>query len=220
VITARSSGKNFLAPKGSGLKNVKSPSLFPAFRQTIHPSQDTHHRVLLLLLLNHTPRAYDNARALRPDKKLHTPVGVPPSGGLKSCSIEVRLIGADNFTRIDHVLDDTGSELLELYEVDDCARIGLTEEYEGWEDPVQLDTVNGKITRSTFMVEVRLLAEGRPFGPICEVLAYMAEGAGGSSWRCSGGFLRQELFTATSPRQPTRLYISDRKTGVTRDLPA
>jgi hypothetical protein len=88
--------------------------------------------------------------------------------------------------------------LLELYEADDCARIGLTEEYERWGDPLQLDTVNGKITQSTFMVEVRLLAEGRPFGPICEVLAFMAEGAGGVGWRCSGDFLRQELFTATS----------------------
>ena len=44
---------------------------------------------------------------------------------------------------IDHVLDDTGSELLELYEEDDCARTGLyaDSKYTGWRGPIDLDTV-------------------------------------------------------------------------------
>jgi hypothetical protein len=65
--------------------------------------------IRMILLLFHTPRAYGSARALRlcgpsthcvhtenralrPDKKLHAPVGVPPSGLLTSLCLLARYL--------------------------------------------------------------------------------------------------------------------------------
>jgi len=51
----------------------------------------------------------------------------------KLYNIQARLFGKTEFKRINNILDDTGSEYLELYEQDDCAKLGLVQDddYEG-----------------------------------------------------------------------------------------
>jgi hypothetical protein len=53
-------------------------------------------------------------------------------------NIQARLLGKTKFKRINKTPDDTGSDWLELYEQDDCARLGLVQgdDYEGWLGPV------------------------------------------------------------------------------------
>jgi hypothetical protein len=47
----------------------------------IKPVIEGPHMYITSIIINHTSsRAYDSARALRPDEKLHAPVHVPPSG--------------------------------------------------------------------------------------------------------------------------------------------
>jgi hypothetical protein len=109
---------------------------------------------------------------------------------------------------------------LELFRNDDCKTLGLTPGYHAWKSDVILDTANGAIRRKSFNLEVQLLVDGEPFGPVLEVTATVSPGSGRDQLRCSGMFLRQALFTATSPNGQGELYISDKKTGVTRPLPA
>jgi hypothetical protein len=65
-----------------------------------------------------------------------------------------------------HILDDTGSELLELYE-DDCGCVGLTPTYGGMLDSIWIDAASDTVPRESCSIEVQLLDnEGTPIGPI------------------------------------------------------
>lgn len=52
------------------------------------------------------------------------------------------LVGNTVFTKINHILDDTGSAHLELFRGDDCCRLGLTPAYNHQLAPILLDTAN------------------------------------------------------------------------------
>jgi hypothetical protein len=72
----------------------------------------------------------------------------------------------------------------------------------------------------SFNVEVQFFVDGETFKPVLEVTATFTPGSGRNQLRCSGMFLRQALFTDTGLDGQGELYISDKKTGVTRLLPA
>ncbi|KAL1983598.1 hypothetical protein VTN96DRAFT_10177 [Rasamsonia emersonii] len=134
--------------------------------------------------------------------------------------LRARLIGSAQFTFLRNILDDTGSTYLELFRDDDCQWLSLTRGCHFWMPNVLLDTANGLVTRRSIELEVQLVVNGAPFGNITRVRATITPGFGGDQLRCSGMFLRNQLFTATSPYGQGVLYISDRKTGVTQPLPA
>lgn len=129
-------------------------------------------------------------------------------------------MGVAEFVILKNILDDTGSAYLELFRGDDCQKLGLTPAYHAWMGDVNLDTANGTIRRKSILLEVQLFVNGEPFGPVIETTATITPSLGKTQLRCSGRFLRQALFTATSPNGQGILYISDKKTGVTKPLPA
>lgn len=131
-----------------------------------------------------------------------------------------RLLGVTQFIKLKNILDDTGSTYLELFRDDDCQKLGLTPDYHAWMNNVRLSTANGDVMRRSFLLEVQLIVNGASFGTIVQVRATITPGVGHSELRCSGIFLRDTLFTATSPNGKGILYISDKKTGVTKPLPA
>ncbi len=131
-----------------------------------------------------------------------------------------RLLGATQFITLKNILDDTGSTYLELFRDDDCRKLGLTPGYHAWMNNVTLDTANGTVIRRSFGLEVQLVVNGASFGTVAQVRATITRGVGGRQLRCSGMFLRHSLFTATSPNGQGILYISNKKTGVTKPLPA
>jgi hypothetical protein len=126
-----------------------------------------------------------------------------------------RLIGAEDFITIGHILDDTGAAYLEVFQDDDCVFLGLTRSYRFWGIRRRLDTANGIVARKAFRPEVQLLKGNAPFGPISLITAFISPGRGGNTLRCSGPLIRQTFFTGTSPHRPNNLYISDKKTGIT-----
>ena len=130
------------------------------------------------------------------------------------------MLGQVQFIKLNNISDDTGSTFLELFRADDCQHLGLIPAYHDWRNKVKLETANGTITRKSFPLEVQLLVDGAPFGSVNKVTAAITPGRGGNQARCSGMFLRQTLFTATSPNGQGILYTSDKKTGVTKPLPA
>ena len=122
------------------------------------------------------------------------------------------MLGAAQFITLNNILDDTGSSCLELFRDDDYQQLGLTPAYHTWMNNVMLDTANGTVPRRSLQLEVQLLVNGAPFGPVDQVRATITPGVGANQLRCSGMFLRQALFTATNPNGQGILYISDKKT--------
>ena len=109
---------------------------------------------------------------------------------------------------------------MELFESDDYFWLGLDDHYMHWSSGATIEMANGNVWRNTFMLEIQLSVNGESFGPIIRTEAFISPGLGEDSPRCSGMFLRQNLFTATSPFANGDLLISDRKSGVTKDLKA
>jgi hypothetical protein len=98
-----------------------------------------------------------------------------------------------------NILDDTGSTYLELSD-DDCLLLGLTPGCHGWGNDVLLDTANGQVRRESIDVEVQLLVNGAPFGPIANVIATITPGMGQDELRCSGN---------VSQRLPLHCYLPE-----------
>ena len=118
------------------------------------------------------------------------------------------------------MLDDTGSDILEMYR-EDCRALGLSPNYPYWGQDVVVDTSNGRVRRLSFYIAAQLLsANGQPLGPVVLAEAAVIPQIGGNKTRTSGMFFREGLFTATCPFGNGNLYLSDRKSGVTRPLPA
>ncbi|RMJ20810.1 hypothetical protein PHISP_08319 [Aspergillus sp. HF37] len=136
-------------------------------------------------------------------------------------SVRARLIGQSEFISIDNILDDTGSDFLELFSRDDCIDLGLTLDYEHWDEDVELEiSSHDKIKRPSILIDVQLVLNGASFGPVFCVRATITPGKGEGRERCSGMGLRRHLFTATSPYGDGDLHLSDMKTGVTAPLRA
>ena len=119
-----------------------------------------------------------------------------------------------------NILDDTGSDCLELFADDDCVKLGLTPSYQYWGPNITLETSNGTVRRQSIALAVQLYVNSAPFGPGVLEYATISPGLGGNQERASGMALRQNLFTGMSPYGAGSLLLSDTKTGVTRSLTA
>jgi len=95
-----------------------------------------------------------------------------------------RLIGSAIVILINDVLDDTGSDWLEIYR-DEALNLGLTAQYGFFGEIVDMDTASGQIRRQTFEMEVWIIQNGAPWGPF-----FRCNG----QEHCSGMFLRKNLF--------------------------
>jgi hypothetical protein len=108
-----------------------------------------------------------------------------------------------------------------LFLLDDCVNLGLTLDYDYWEEDIELEiSSHDNIKRRSILIEVQLLLNGAPFGSVLRVQAMISSGEGGDRERCSGMSFRRHLFTATSPYGDGDLHLSDIKTGVTGPLRA
>ncbi|RFU27504.1 hypothetical protein B7463_g8820, partial [Scytalidium lignicola] len=130
-------------------------------------------------------------------------------------SVNVRLVGTQQSIRINNVLNDTGSDILEMYQNEIQALNGPANYgYMGAPTPIQ--TANGLVNRAIITLEVQLVKAGTPVGGFYRTEAMICPGAP-TGPRCSGIFLRQNFFTSTSPYNNI-LYVSDYKTGVVKPL--
>ena len=100
---------------------------------------------------------------------------------------------------------------LELFE-EDGKILGLVEGYQQWKGCAVLGTANGRKSRRIFMVEAQLVMNGALFGPVCTTTATLTPGSASGELRCSGKWVRQNLFTVTNPAG--MLCLSDCKTGL------
>ena len=123
----------------------------------------------------------------------------------------MRLVGSNPWVAISSVLHDTGSSFLELFE-EDGKILGLVEGYQQWKGCAVLGTANGRKSRRIFMVEAQLVMNGALFGPVCTTTATLTPGSASGELRCSGKWVRQNLFTVTNPAG--MLCLSDCKTGL------
>lgn len=119
--------------------------------------------------------------------------------------MQVRLClgwGGDGTTHAINVLNDTGSDLLTLF-YEDLPYLGKNQQYEGWQQEVDVQTAGGNVERLlTLLVEVRLL---RPvtliaWGDWVEELAVLRERVPGMD-RLSGVRMRSHFFFWDSSRQ-------------------
>lgn len=117
--------------------------------------------------------------------------------------MQVRLClgwGGDGTTHAINVLKDTGSDLLTLF-YEDLPYLGNNQQYEGWQQEVDVQTAGGNVERLlTLLVEVRLL---RPvtsiaWGDWVEELAMLRERVPGID-RLSGVRMRSPFFFGTRP---------------------
>lgn len=73
-----------------------------------------------------------------------------------------RLIGATSFVVLHNILDNTGSDILEMYR-EDCSALGLSPNYLYWGPDVVVDTSNGRVRRLSFYIAAQLLTpNGQP----------------------------------------------------------
>lgn len=112
-----------------------------------------------------------------------------------------------------NILDDTGSDCLELFADDDCVKLGLTPSYQYWGPNITLETSNGTVRRQSIALAVQLYVNSAPFGPVVLEYATISPGLGGNQERASGMALRQNLFTGMSPYGAGSLLLSDALLG-------
>ncbi|KKZ65892.1 hypothetical protein EMCG_08397 [[Emmonsia] crescens] len=136
--------------------------------------------------------------------------------------VRVQLIGQDK-SIITPVLDDTGSSLLELLATPDYINLGFNMLYPHMLGITQLLTSNGVVERLSILIRAQVVVEdGRPLGPKIEIEASVTSAPLGPFYysRCSGRILRRTLYTATAPTYGGPLYVSEKKNGVVKQLPA
>ncbi|KAH8820180.1 hypothetical protein F5884DRAFT_744542 [Xylogone sp. PMI_703] len=132
-----------------------------------------------------------------------TTVIIPPGpNGGHYYDYNVRYTGGQNTITIQGVLDDTGSDYLDLYQ-NEINSLNLPANYPT--QNTQIQTANGTVTRRTLRVEIQLVHNGNAIGNFVESDALILPGASSQqTLRCSGTFVRRNFFTATSPI--TRIY--------------
>ena len=81
------------------------------------------------------------------------------------------LCDKQNFIELPRVLADTVSSYLELFELPDCARVGYNQNYNGNIGAANPITANGNVVRPRFLVEIQLLIDGVPWGPMMRTIA-------------------------------------------------
>ncbi|PGH02329.1 hypothetical protein AJ79_07669 [Helicocarpus griseus UAMH5409] len=137
-------------------------------------------------------------------------------------NVKVQLIGQERSIIIP-VLDDTGSSLLELLVEPDCIGLGFNMQYPHIIGPTQLWTANGGVERLSILVRAQVVTEdGKPLGPKIEIEASITPMTMAPVYysRCSGRILQRTLYTATAPAYGGPLYVSTKKTGLMKILPA
>lgn len=83
------------------------------------------------------------------------------------------MIDRTNLIVIDRILDDTGSEKLETFEVDNCTALGLKKSYDQWLSASEIEASNGSVVRERYELEIQLLVDGVPFGPVTRAVAFV-----------------------------------------------
>ena len=135
--------------------------------------------------------------------------------------LRVRVPGVDVVYEIT-VLDDTGSDYLELF-VDDCGHLGFNRHLIpahldcGYEDLV---TVNGNIRVPTILVEVLVMAtDNTPIGALFLVKAALPDAWSFQRQRCSGQGLKKGLVYRDAPGAfgAGNLYVGINKSRIMKE---
>lgn len=130
----------------------------------------------------------------------------------------VRLPGTELTIEV-FVLDDTGSSVIDLFEFPDTILLRPAVDRLTW---VCLDTNNERVWKRSLNVEVNMRDNyGAFIFKKCRTMqAWITQGNSQESVRCSGGFVREVLFTGTAAKADSKLVLSTTKTGMTAKIPA
>jgi len=118
-------------------------------------------------------------------------------------------------------LDDTGSDTFDIFEHPDLQALQIPPFPVYWHrnNWIQIITAGGMVYKEQVWLQVRLLdAAYQPVGPWA-VMPGVINPGNFNRMRCSGMYTRQNLFTATSPDGLGNLFVSEKKHGVTSQLP-
>lgn len=115
------------------------------------------------------------------------------------------------------VLDDTRSSVIDLFEFPDIILLRPAVNRLTW---VCLDTNNGRVWKRSLNVEVNMKDNYGAFifNEWRTMQASITQGNSEESVRCSGGFVREVLFTGTAAKVDSKLVLSTTKTGMTTNV--
>lgn len=121
-------------------------------------------------------------------------------------------------------LDDTGSDIMSIFEIPDLAMLAVNNGSQWWAPDVMISTAGGLITRRALWVRTKWFCSpvqtlGTDWILQCVAVNPGVWSALGACPRLSGMSLRQLSFTATAPDGSGDLHVADKKNGVVSRLP-
>lgn len=117
------------------------------------------------------------------------------------------------------VLDNTGSSYMTLYD-NDLLQLDVDLTYGHWGGAVTLSTANGNVIRTVVRMEITIKdQQGVAMVPWTRVWCVAYPGPSFGNTRCSGMFLRENLYTGTVPDGHGILWVGVKKGGVCGVMP-